>query len=142
MTEFTPWSALLGGILLGLSAGALWAFNGRLAGISSILGDALQPRLHEAGWRWAFVAGLLAGGLVLRAADPAAFGGITAGVGTLAVAGLLVGLGARMGSGCTSGHGVCGLARLSPRSLTAVAVFMTVAGVAVFAVRHLLQGGL
>ena len=141
MTEFTPWSALAGGILIGLSAGVLWAFNGRLAGISSILGDALAPRQHEAGWRWAFVAGLLAGGLALRQIDPAAFGGITASVGTLAVAGLLVGIGTRLGSGCTSGHGVCGLARLSPRSLAAVAVFMAAAGLVVYLLRHVWQGG-
>jgi uncharacterized membrane protein YedE/YeeE len=142
MTEFTPWSALAGGVLIGLAVGALWRFNGRLAGISSILGDALMPSLHEARWRWSFLAGLLGGGLALRAADPGAFGGVTAGLGTLALAGVLVGVGTRLGSGCTSGHGVCGLARLSPRSLLAVAVFMAVAGLVVFLTRHVLGGGL
>lgn len=140
MTEFTPVSALIGGVLIGLSAGALWIFNGRLAGISTVLGDALTPGLREPGWRWAFVAGLLAGGVALLALDPAAFGGVTADIGTLAVAGLLVGIGTRLGSGCTSGHGVCGLARLSPRSLTAVAVFMAVSGVVVYVVRHVVGG--
>jgi len=143
MTEFTPVSALIGGALIGVAVSALWLFNGRLAGISTIVGDALVPRMPDVQWRWTFLAGLIAGGLLLRAVRPEAFaGGVEGSLLVLGAAGLLVGVGTRMGGGCTSGHGVCGMARLSVRSMVSVAVFMIVAGLVVYAARHLLQGGL
>jgi len=140
MTEFTPLPALLGGILLGLSAGVLWLVHRRAAGISGILGDALVPRLGGSAWRWLFLAGMIAGGFVTQALEPEAFGAASGNLGLLATAGVLVGIGTRLGGGCTSGHGICGLARLSVRSLVAVSVFMGVAGVTVYLVRHVLQG--
>lgn len=127
--------SLIGGALIGLASAGLLLLNGRIAGISGILFNAaaLRPGL----WRWAFLAGLMAVGLAAR------FGGLQAspalaasGLPMLAVAGLLVGVGTRVGNGCTSGHGVCGISRLSPRSLAATAAFMAVAGITVLAVRH------
>jgi uncharacterized membrane protein YedE/YeeE len=128
--------SLLGGGLIGASAAGLLLVNGRIAGVSGVLADAtaLRPGL----WRWGFLAGLVASGLAagqLGLAAPAAFHDQSLWV--LALAGLLVGVGTRLGSGCTSGHGVCGLANLSPRSLAATLVFMGVAGVVVFATHHL-----
>jgi len=141
MSEFSPLSALAGGALIGLAVSALWIFNGRLAGISVIFGDALAPRLTDVQWRWAFLAGLIAGGLLLGIVRPESFaGGVDGSLLTLAVSGLLVGVGTRLGGGCTSGHGVCGMARLSLRSLVSVAVFMFVAGLVVFVARHVLPG--
>ena len=143
MSEFSPLSALAGGALIGLAVSALWMFNGRLAGISTIFGDALAPRLPDVSWRWAFLAGLVAGGLLLGIVRPESFtGGVSGSLPALAAAGLLVGVGTRLSGGCTSGHGVCGMARLSLRSLVAVAVFMFVAGLVVFVARHVVQGGM
>jgi len=126
------WRALCGGLLIGAGAAALLLLNGRIAGISGILGNAVRGRAGGQGWRVAFLLGL-----VLPAA---VFGlgsiGFAQGLPGLAVSGLLVGFGTRLGSGCTSGHGVCGLANLSPRSLAATATFMAVAGLTVFFVRH------
>lgn len=136
-SHFTPWASLGGGVLIGIAAAMLVLLNGRVAGISGIVGGLLVPRRGETAWRLAFVAGLLLSPLlmVFLGSNPAPR--IDAGFGTLLVAGLLVGIGTSYGSGCTSGHGVCGLSRLSPRSLVATAVFM-VAGIAtVFLVRHL-----
>ena len=139
MTEFTPISATLGGAAIGLAAGGLLLANGRVAGISGILAGALWSEPGEArGWRWAFLAGLpLGAGLVAWLA-----GGLTvaieAGPASLVVAGLLVGFGTRMGNGCTSGHGVCGLSRGSPRSLAATLTFMALGGLSVWLVRHVL----
>ncbi len=134
---FTPWPALAGGVLIGLAAAMLLLFNGRIAGISGVLGGLLRPRRGDVGWRAAFVLGLLGAPLVyaLVASLPAVQ--IDAGNGTLIVAGLLVGVGTRYGSGCTSGHGVCGLSRLSPRSHVATLVFMGAGFATVFALRHL-----
>ena len=134
---FTPWSALAGGVLIGLAAALLALLNGRIAGISGVLGGLLQPVRGDIGWRAAFIAGLVGAPLVyaLFAALPAVQ--IDAGYGALVVAGLLVGVGTRYGSGCTSGHGVCGLSRLSPRSLVATASFMGAGFVTVFLLRHL-----
>ena len=129
-TAFTPWSALLGGGLIGAAAGLLLFFNGRIAGISGVLGGLLRPLAPGDGaWRVAFVAGLLLAPLAYLgfAAWPAVV--VDATWGTLVLAGLLVGVGTRYGAGCTSGHGVCGISRLSPRSLVATACFM-VAGFA------------
>lgn len=139
-TAFTPIASTLGGVLIGLSAVALLYFNGRIAGISGIAGGALAPdsSADDRAWRGWFLAGLLAGALAWLALDPRAFGASPAGhsLARLAFAGVLVGVGTQLANGCTSGHGVCGLARLSPRSLVAVGTFMATAAAAV-----LLTGG-
>lgn len=141
MQHFTPFSALLGGMLIGLGAVTLMLFLGRIAGISGIVGGLLGFDRSDSGWRLAFVAGLIAGPLgvgLMGGALPA----ITVDASPLLViaAGVLVGFGTRLGSGCTSGHGVCGLARLSARSLVATIVFMGVAAFVVFIDRHVLGG--
>ncbi|HEV2430522.1 MAG TPA: YeeE/YedE family protein [Burkholderiales bacterium] len=133
--HFTPWASLAGGILIGMAAAMLVLLNGRIAGISGIVGGLLVPRRHETGWRLAFVAGLLSAPLAMGfyPLTPR----IDASFGLLVVAGLLVGIGTSYGSGCTSGHGVCGLSRLSPRSLVATVAFMGAGIVTVFVVRVL-----
>ena len=133
---FTPGTALAGGALIGVAAAMFALLNGRIAGISGIVGGLLEPKRGDVAWRVAFVAGLVAAplGYGLFSAVPAPR--IDAGFGTLIVAGLLVGVGTRYGSGCTSGHGVCGLSRLSPRSLAATAAFMGAGFATVFALRH------
>ncbi|MDP9602143.1 YeeE/YedE family protein [Variovorax sp. NFACC27] len=137
--HFTPWAALAGGVLIGIAAAMFVLLNGRIAGISGVLGGLLRPAKGDIAWRAAFVLGLVGAPLVygLFAVLPAAR--IDAGYGTLALAGLLVGVGTRYGAGCTSGHGVCGLARLSPRSLAATGVFMAAGFATVFVARHLLK---
>lgn len=133
---FTPDSALLGGLLIGLSAVILIAATGRVAGISGILGGLLKPQANETLWRVTFVLGLMAAPWLYIAT----MGGFEfespRGTGALIVAGLLVGYGTRLGSGCTSGHGVCGLSRLSPRSMVATGVFMVVGFVFASLVMH------
>lgn len=137
-THFTPWSSLAGGILLGLAAALFILLNGRILGISGIVGGLLRPRAGDTGWRIAFVLGMLvAPALYIAFAGPIS-ARIDAGWGTLVVAGMLVGVGTRYASGCTSGHGVCGLSRLSPRSLAATLAFMGAGFVTVFLVRHAL----
>ena len=133
-THFTPWSSLAGGVLIGLAAAMLVLVNGRIAGISGIVGGLVAAHRGDTAWRVAFVLGLFAAPLVmlLYATAPR----IAAGAGTLVVAGLLVGLGTSYGSGCTSGHGVCGLSRLSPRSLVATAAFMAAGVATVYLARH------
>lgn len=137
-THFTPWPALAGGLLIGLAAAAFVLVNGRIAGISGILGGLLRPVSGDVAWRIAFLAGLVAAPLAYALFAPLPAVRIDAGAGTLAAAGLLVGLGTRYGSGCTSGHGVCGLARLSPRSLVATVSFMAAGFATVFVLRHVL----
>ena len=137
-TVFTPWPALAGGLLIGIAAAMLVLLNGRIAGISGVLGGLLRPARGEAAWRAAFILGLVAAPLVYAAVAALPQPRIDMGYGALALAGLLVGLGTRYGSGCTSGHGVCGLSRLSPRSLVATLVFMGAGFATVFVVRHLL----
>lgn len=139
MTSFTPVSALVGGALIGLAAVALMAFLGRIAGISGIVGGLLKPSAAELPWRTAFIAGLIvAPNLIWLIGGSQPDITIEASTGVLITGGLLVGLGTRIGAGCTSGHGVCGIARLSRRSMVATATFMA-AGVATVAVtRHLL----
>jgi uncharacterized protein len=136
VAHFTPLSALLGGALIGLSSALLWILNGRVAGISGIVGELLRPKAGDSEWRAAFVVGLVGGGALLMALRPAAFGLPHGGHGTLLFGGLLVGFGTRLGNGCTSGHGLCGMSRLSPRSIVATIVFMAVAMATVFVVRH------
>jgi len=135
-THFTPWPALAGGLLIGLAAAAFVLVNGRIAGISGIVGGLLRPVQGDVAWRVAFLAGLVAAPLAYALFAPLPAVRIDAGAGTLAAAGLLVGLGTRYGSGCTSGHGVCGLARLSPRSLVATVSFMAAGFATVFVLRH------
>jgi len=134
--NFTPQAALAGGVLIGLAAAAFVLFNGRIAGISGILGGLLRVEHGDAGWRVAFLAGLIGAPVVygLFATLPEVT--IDAGAGTLAAAGVLVGIGTRYGAGCTSGHGVCGISRMSPRSLVATAAFMAAGFVTVYLVRH------
>ena len=140
MENFTPVPALAGGILVGLSTSMLLVLNGKVAGISGILGGLLRPAPGDAAWRATFVAGLLIGGVALRLAYPAAFGESVAPLGTVALAGLLVGFGTRLGNGCTSGHGVCGNARLSVRSMVATGTFIVTGALSVYVTRHLLGG--
>lgn len=135
--NFTPWASLAGGAIIGLAAAMFVLFNGRIAGISGILGGLLQWPKGDSGWRVAFLLGLVAAPLAYALVAPLPVVQVDAGPATLIAAGLLVGLGTRYGSGCTSGHGVCGLSRLSPRSLVATASFMAAGFVTVFIVRHL-----
>jgi hypothetical protein len=136
-SHFTPWASLSGGVLIGTAAAVLLLLSGRVAGISGIVGGLLVPRRGETAWRLAFVAGLFAAPLVVALVGANPVPRIDAGFGTLVAAGLLVGLGTSYGSGCTSGHGVCGLSRLSPRSLVATAAFMLAGVATVFVARHL-----
>ena len=136
---FTPWSALLGGMIIGLSAAMFVLLNGRVAGISGVLGGLLRPKLGDIGWRLAFVLGLVGAPLLYLAFSTLPSTRIDAGYGALVAAGLLVGVGTRYGGGCTSGHGVCGLSRLSPRSLVATLAFMAAGFVIVFVLRHLFK---
>jgi uncharacterized membrane protein YedE/YeeE len=136
--HFTPWSSLTGGLLIGVATAMFLLFNGRIAGISGILGGLLRPVVGDSGWRIAFLSGLLSAPLVYGFAARLPPVRVDADMTTLVVAGLLVGAGTRYGSGCTSGHGVCGLSRLSPRSMIATASFMLAGFVTVFIVRHFL----
>ena len=137
-SAFTPWSAAIGGVVIGLAAALLVLVNGRVAGISGIVGGMLRPRAGEFGWRLAFTAGLIVAPIAyaLIARQPAIT--IDAGYPVLVIAGLLVGIGTRYAGGCTSGHGVCGLSRLSPRSLVATLAFMAAGFATVFVVRHMI----
>jgi uncharacterized protein len=138
MHNFTPVCGLAGGLLIGTAAAGLLFFNGRIAGVSGIFGALIPPSGNDVSWRLAFVAGLFAGGLVMLLVYPAAFGvRPPAPLPVLAGAGLLVGIGAGLGNGCTSGHGVCGLARRSARSLTAVITFMATGAITVYVANHL-----
>ena len=140
-TSFTPLSALAGGILIGLSATLLLWTTGRIAGISGIVGGLLRPTAAELPWRVAFIVGLVAAPLLYRIAGGATpLIVVTPSLPLAIVGGLLVGYGTQLGSGCTSGHGVCGLARLSPRSLAATVTFLSVALATVFVVRHIVGG--
>jgi uncharacterized protein len=137
MHDFTPLRALAGGVLLGVAASALWLSAGRIAGVSSILGGLFSERGEERAWRAWFLAGLAGGGLVLELVAPSVLGTTGRGVSLTLLAGLLVGFGARLGGGCTSGHGICGLSRLSRRSLVATATFMGAGMITVLASRFL-----
>ena len=136
--EFTPWSALAGGMLIGLAAAMFVLLNGRIAGISGVIGGLFKPVKGDVAWRAVFVLGLVGApwAYALFAALPQPR--IDASFGAVVIAGLLVGVGTRYGSGCTSGHGVCGLARLSARSLVATVAFMVAGFATVFVTRHML----
>jgi uncharacterized membrane protein YedE/YeeE len=139
--EFTPWLSTVGGVLIGASASAMLLLEGRVAGISGIVGGLFTPKAGDIGWRLAFVAGLVLAGIggMLLAPESVAVE-VQRAPWMLVVAGLLVGVGTRLGNGCTSGHGVCGLSRMSPRSLASVVTFMGV-GAAVAVVVGRLTGG-
>ena len=136
--SYTPWSSLAGGILIGTAVALFALLNGRVAGISGVLGGLLKPVKGDVAWRVAFALGLVASPAVYALLTDVPSPKIDAGWLGLVLAGLLVGLGTRYGSGCTSGHGVCGLSRLSPRSLVATLAFMGAGFVTVFVIRHLL----
>ena len=137
--HFTPWASLAGGMLIGLAAALLILFNGRIAGISGIVGGLLRPRSGDLGWRIAFLAGLIGTPLLWQLWQTLPPVQIEAGTLALTVAGLLVGVGVRYGAGCTSGHGVCGLSRLSLRSLAATLTFMLAGVITVYVMRHVVQ---
>ena len=137
--HFTPSTALGGGVLIGLAAAVFVLFNGRIAGISGILGGLLRPARGDMGWRLAFLAGLVAAPVCYGLVSALPEATVAADEGTLVVAGLLVGVGTRYGAGCTSGHGVCGISRRSPRSLIATAAFMLAGFVTVYIIRHALS---
>ena len=137
--NFTPWASLSGGVLLGVASALFILLNGRILGISGILGGLLPPKSGDMGWRITFLLGMAAAPLVFAWLAPAGFlhpPRIEASNIVIVVAGLLVGLGTRYGSGCTSGHGVCGLSRLSPRSLVATLSFMGAGFLMVYVLRH------
>lgn len=139
-THFTPWTSLAGGMVIGVAAALLLLLNGRIAGISGILGGLLRPATGDTLWRFLFVAGLALAPFAYALAGPVPPIEIDAGWAAVIAAGLLVGVGTRYGSGCTSGHGVCGLSNLSPRSLAATLTFMAGGFACVFVVRHLVGG--
>lgn len=139
--ESTLLAPIVGGILIGLGASALMLFNGKIAGVSGIFGGLLQPKAGDFAWRSAFVAGIVVGGVILYLLRPDLFGvGVERSLPVVVLGGLLVGFGARLGSGCTSGHGVCGIARLGPRSLVATAMFIGTGAISAFIVNHILGG--
>lgn len=138
--HFTPWLSLAGGVLIGLAAAWLVAFNGRIAGISGIVGGLFAAGSGERDWRVAFVAGLIAAPFAMRAAGAGLTPQVDAGWPELLAAGLLVGIGTRYAGGCTSGHGVCGMSRGALRSVVATATFMVAGFVTVFVRRHVLGG--
>ena len=143
IVNFTPISALIGGALIGSAAVLLFLLNGRIAGVSGIAGRLLDREIHnrrdEIAWRGLFLVGLVIGAGVYSLWMPVTIH-LNASVGLLTIAGLLVGFGTQLGSGCTSGHGVCGIARLSPRSIVATLVFMASAMITVFVMRHVVGG--
>jgi uncharacterized membrane protein YedE/YeeE len=139
--HFTPWSSLLGGLILGLSSSAFILLNGRILGISGIIGGLLTSFKGDVGWRISFLLGLFAApwvGYLLMPESLLQIPRIESGMTAIAIAGLLVGFGTRYGSGCTSGHGVCGISRLSIRSMAATVTFMLAGFLIVFVLKHLL----
>jgi uncharacterized membrane protein YedE/YeeE len=135
---FTPWASLVGGVLIGFAAALFVLLNGRIAGISGVLGGLLRPVRGDVGWRIAFVLGLVGAPAVYALFTALPLPRVDAGWPALVLAGLLVGVGTRYGAGCTSGHGVCGLSRLSPRSLAATLAFMGAGFATVFLLRHVI----
>ena len=137
MAPFDPVSALLGGALIGIAATLLLLLNGRIAGVSGIFGDLLGAGAAEFGWRAAFLAGLIAAPLAVAAAGrPMQLPDMPKSWAVIVAAGLLVGIGTRLAGGCTSGHGICGMARFSPRSIVATCVFVATAAIVVAVMRH------
>jgi hypothetical protein len=140
MTEFTPWLSLVGGVLIGLSAVLLMAFHGRIAGMTAILAGIIPPVPVDWAWRAAFLAGAVIGPLGYVASGNTIEFSVPISLPVLAIGGVIVGIGVTYGSGCTSGHGVCGMARLSPRSIVATLVFMAFSIATVFVIRHVIGG--
>jgi uncharacterized membrane protein YedE/YeeE len=138
MTEFTPWMSLAGGILIGLSAVLLMALHGRIAGMTAILAGIIPPVPVDWAWRAAFLAGAVIAPLAYIATGNTIEFAVPISTTALVIGGVIVGIGVTYGSGCTSGHGVCGMARLSPRSIVATLVFMVFAIATVYVVRHVI----
>lgn len=136
--SFTPWTALAGGAVIGVAAAILLLFNGRIAGITGIAGDLIKPKQGDIAWRLAFIFGLIVSPVIWQLFSPLPRIQIDASNLLLAIAGLIVGISTRYGSGCTSGHGVCGIARLSPRSIIATLAYMATGFATVYVVRHLI----
>ena len=139
-TDFTPWSALAGGVLIGLAAALFFVLNGRIAGISGIVGGLLSRQRGDVLWRVLFIAGMVAAPVVWGLFAELPPMKIDASYPMLIIAGLIVGISTRYGSGCTSGHGVCGIARLSPRSIVATLAFMASGFATVYVLRHVISG--
>jgi uncharacterized membrane protein YedE/YeeE len=141
MTNFTPVSAAIGGVLIGFSAVLLMLFTGRIAGISGIFGGLINPQTSDRAWRVAFIVGLIAAPVIAALGGyPVPMPQVPGSYITIIVGGLLVGFGTRLGTGCTSGHGICGIARLSPRSIVATGVFMMAAIIVVALTHHVFRG--
>ncbi len=141
MEQFTPVASLIGGVLIGISASAMLLLMGKIAGISGIVGGLVSLKENDVIWRIAFVAGLLTGGFILSALAPQLFQvEIARSAGALVLAGFMVGFGARLGNGCTSGHGVCGIGRFSPRSIIATIIFIILGAAGVYVVNHFFGG--
>ena len=140
MEHFTPWSSLAGGGLIGLAAAVLWVGDGRIAGISGIVGGLANASGNNIAWRATFLAGLMAAPLLYALVVGVPVVSLTSGPLVLVAGGLLVGFGTRLGGGCTSGHGVCGIARLSIRSITATGLFIAAGAATVFVARHVVGG--
>jgi uncharacterized protein len=141
--QFTPWASLAGGAAIGIATALLILFNGRIAGISGIvgglIGGLLKPKKGDLGWRIAFISGLIAAPMVWQLFSRLPMLQIDGSFTVMVLAGFIVGIGTRYGSGCTSGHGVCGLSRLSPRSVVATLVFMGTGFITVYIIRHIFQ---
>lgn len=141
MENFTPVASLVGGVLIGIAAVAMLLFNARIAGISGIFGGLLHAKRGDTLWRGLFVLGLILGGILLRVYYPESLEfKVERSTASIIVAGFLVGFGARLGNGCTSGHGVCGIGRLAPRSIAAAGVFMTAGAATAIIINHLFGG--
>jgi uncharacterized protein len=141
MENFTPYSSLAGGLLIGISAAIMLLFNGRITGISGITAELISPKSGEWLWRLLFLVGTVLGAVLFNQFYPGAFAiPKDYPYGLLIAGGLLVGIGTRMGSGCTTGHAICGISRLSSRSIVATCVFMTAGGITVFVLRHVIGG--
>ena len=140
ITEFTPWQSLIGGALIGLSAVLLMALHGRIAGMTAIIGGVLPPLSSDWQWRAAFLVGASVAQLVFLVTGGEIGFAVPPSTSMLIAGGFIVGIGVTYGSGCTSGHGVCGMARLSPRSIAATAVFMAATFVSVYVIRHVIGG--
>lgn len=138
ITEFTPWMSLGGGVLIGLSATLLMAFHGRIAGMTGILAGLIPPLASDWAWRAAFILGAILAPFVFTSVGGVVAFSVPLSTAALAIGGVIVGVGVFVGSGCTSGHGVCGMARLSPRSIVATLVFMIATFVTVYVTRHVL----
>ncbi|WP_187972291.1 YeeE/YedE family protein [Aquibium microcysteis] len=138
MTDFTPWTSLAGGILIGLSAVLLMALHGRIAGMTAILAGIIPPVPADWAWRAAFLAGAIISPLAYVAAGNTIAFAVPISTTALVIGGVIVGIGVTYGSGCTSGHGVCGIARLSPRSIVATLVFMAFSIATVYVIRHVI----